>query len=433
MMKRLMLLVVGIAIFMFSIQPIAAENRVNIYFFWGEGCPHCETQKTYLEKWKKKDANVNIYMYETWKNRENAALFFDVADAHGITPGGVPATFIGTRNWIGFSTNMANDMENYIEHCLDVGCDDKSYSIIFGDAGDNDVLPPKEDNNNFKEEVIEIFGYTISLGNMPLAFSTFLIAFIDGLNPCSLWVLAFLLGIVALTRDRKKIIIIGLTYLGVAGIAYGAFILGMINVFSYVAHLRWVMIFVALIATLFGLVNVKDFFWYKKGISLTISDNYKPKLYERVRNLMRPDSNTKTLMIGSAIMALGITLIELPCTAGLPMLWSKIVSVQNVGSGFFIFLFIVYLLTYFLVELIIFLTVVFTLKISKFEEKHGRFLKLVGGLIMLALAIILFFDLDILNDIGGTIILFGGIIISSIIIAKIYNKYIGLKEDKNEQ
>ncbi len=282
-------------------------------------------------------------------------------------------------------------------------------------------------------EEITLFGRVISLDEMPLIFSTFLIAFVDGLNPCSLWVLAFLLGIVALTKDRKKIIIIGFTYLLVAASAYGAFILTMIRVVDYVEHLRIITVVVASIALIFGLVNVKDFFWYKKGVSLTISDSYKPKLYQRVRNLLNPNNSFKGLVIGSAMMALGITLVELPCTAGLPATWTGIVASYEVSSSFFNLLFVVYILTYFLVEITIFLVVVFTLKINKFEEKQGRILKLVGGLIMVALAIILFLDLKVLNNITQTIILFGSIIVVSLIIAEIYEKKIGFGEgDKNE-
>ncbi len=282
-------------------------------------------------------------------------------------------------------------------------------------------------------EYFEFFGWVIALEETPLLLTTFLIAFMDGLNPCSLYVLAFLLGIVVLTKDRKKVLIIGFTYLLVAGIAYGAFILGMLTIVSYAIHLRTINLLVALIAFLFGLINVKDFFRYKKGISLTISDSYKPKLYEKVRNIMRPDNNFKTLVIGSALLALGITLVEIPCTAGLPLLWSNIVAGQEVATSTFVILFTVYILTYFFVELFIFLTVVFTLKTSKFEEKHGRVLKLIGGLIMIALAIILLFDLPLLEDMGGTLILFASIIIGSLVIAKIYDRLGGFKEEENEE
>ncbi len=404
---------------------VSNDDKIVVLFFWGDGCPHCETQKPFLEDWATKYPEIEIRSYETWYDTANAALFNEVADAYGFKATGVPVTFIGDKYWIGFSATTVPLMEEKIEDCIENGCLNK---YLDADKIEND----ETSNGKTEDETLNFFGNEIKVSDMPLLLSTSLIAFMDGLNPCSLWVLAFLLGIVSLTKDRKKIIIIGLTYLGVAGLAYGAFILGMINVFAYVSHLRWIMFVVALIAFTFGIINVKDFFWYKKGISLSISDKYKPKLYQRVRNLMRPENSLKSLMIGTAIIALGITLVELPCTAGLPMLWSNLVASQNVDGGFFLILFAVYLLIYFTVELIIFLTVVFTLKMSRLEEKHGRFLKLVGGMIMIALAVILAFDLDILNKVGGTLVLFASIILGSIVIAKVYDKYVGFEKEKGD-
>jgi len=520
-----------------SAQDMISENnfqqdKITIYFFWGEGCPHCEIQKPYLEEWGEKYKNkLEIKSYETWKDSSNVHLFQEVAKAHGIQARGVPTTFIGEKHWIGFSLSMASEMEQYIQSCINAGCKNLAKDINFSkefpkknkiselcihifldgnciqcqnienylkeidkrynfeiekynvnEDGNKQIFQQFKENYGLKvdlyptlfignqylmgeepikkalegeiekclkegcpcplskirpftsitakpddvtadtKQTINLFGKEIDVGKMPLVFSTFVISFIDGFNPCSLWVITFLLGIVILTGSRKKILTIGFTYLIVAGLVYGLFILGMISVFSYIGYLVWIRILVASIAIIFALVNIKDFFWYKKGLSFTIPDSYKPKIFKKVRNLMRPENKLRTLIIGSAIMALGITLVELPCTAGFPMLWSNIVASHNVGLSFFMVLFSIYLLTYFLIELVIFLSVVFTLRASRFEEKHGRLLKLIGGIIMFALAMVLLFNPDTLNDIGATVLLFAGAIIISLLIAWVYNK-----------
>ena len=370
-------------------------NSENIVVLGTSACPYCQEALPIIEE-VAKDLNMEVYYIQLDEIEEEVRIkVIDRVTSDMGENWGVPLTL------------------KYID----------------GELEDNLIgLQSFDEYSNFFSEldfereadVISFFGAEFNTADAPLLLSTFIISFIDGFNPCSLWVLTLLLGIVVLSKDRKKILLIGLTYLTVAALAYGAFILGMINVFSYIGYLFWIRILVAAIATTFALVNIKDFFFFKKGISFTISDKYKPKIFSKVRNLMRPDNNTRTLIIGSAIMALGITLVELPCTAGFPMIWSNIISAADVSGGMFATLFGVYILTYFSVELAIFLTVVYTLKVSKFEEKHGRLLKLIGGVIMLALAMVLVFNPDMLNDITATIVLFGGAIISSILIAYIY-------------
>lgn len=275
---------------------------------------------------------------------------------------------------------------------------------------------------NTSQDVIVVFNQEINVGDLPIFLSTLIIAFVDGFNPCSLWVLSFLMGMVVMSGSRKKILIVGFTYLFITSAMYGLFILGLINIMSYVTYMLWIRIVVASIATLFALVNIKDFFFYKKGLSFTIPDKYKPKIYRQARDLRKDDKNTWQLVSGAAVMAFGITLVELPCTAGFPVIWTSILSNHSLDTTTYALLFLLYILVYLLDELVIFLTVVFTLKASKFEEKHGRFLKLLGGIIMLALAGVLIINPVLLNDIGSTITLFITCFVVAILIAYVYNK-----------
>jgi thiol-disulfide isomerase/thioredoxin len=94
-------------------------NKLTIYFFWGEGCPHCMSQKPYLEELEEKYGDqIEIKSYETWKSPDNVELFKIVAQAHGIQARGVPTTFIGEKNWVGFSSSMALEMDSYIGDCI---------------------------------------------------------------------------------------------------------------------------------------------------------------------------------------------------------------------------------------------------------------------------------------------------------------------------
>lgn len=97
-------------------------GKVTVYFFWGDGCPHCAAEKPFLEEMESKYPEVEVKMFETWKDPENAALFQKVAEAYDTTARGVPTTFIGEEHWIGYAGYMGEEMEQKIKDCIENGC-----------------------------------------------------------------------------------------------------------------------------------------------------------------------------------------------------------------------------------------------------------------------------------------------------------------------
>ncbi len=97
-------------------------GKVTVYFFWGDGCPHCAEEKPFLEEMQEKYPEIEIKMFETWKNPENARLFQEVAKAYGTSAQGVPTTFIGEEYWVGYADYMGDEMESKIKYCLENNC-----------------------------------------------------------------------------------------------------------------------------------------------------------------------------------------------------------------------------------------------------------------------------------------------------------------------
>ncbi len=286
----------------------------------------------------------------------------------------------------------------------------------------------QSDTSELQQESLELplIG-EISTEDTPLVALTALIALVDGFNPCSLWVLTFMLGLVVHSGSRKKTAAVGLTFLTVTSIGYGAFVYGLINVFSYVSHLMWIKVAVAAVALVFGAVNVKDFFYWNRGLSFTIPDRFKPKITRELSETVRKDSLAMTLF-GTAVIAAGIVLVELPCTAGFPLIYSNILAERGVQTGFALVLLGLYMLIYLLDELAVFLGITYTMEKTRFEEKHGRYLKLLGGMIMIALAATLLIRPELMETLSGTIYVFGSALILSGVIAYIYRKMGGEAE-----
>lgn len=425
----------------------AQENtkiQNNMYFFWGATCQHCKKAMPFVDEIEKNNQNLKIIRMETWENKENSKFFQELAKDRGVKGRGVPAFFIGDNPPIfGFSENAKSKIKKYVKNCAYKGCinpNDKKIEqnpdvplenkqIKPCDAEDADICEVNESENidldalmmsinpeeslNPDDNVISapIIG-EVDLNHSSLWLATAIIAFVDGLNPCSLWVIMFLLGIVIHSGSRAKIALVSGVFLLVTASVYGLFMLGMLNVFIYVGYIKWIHITIGILAMLFAMVNIKDYFIFKEGISFTIGDEQKSGIFKNIRNVMKKDNSIFGIIIGTIVLSLGVSLAELPCTAGFPVIWTNLIAHKEVNMGLFAMLFALYLLIYLLDELAVIITAIVTLKMGKFEEKHGRILKLLGGSVMMALAMAMLFAPDKLNDLQATL----GIFLLAIII-----------------
>ena len=397
-----------------------AEN-VRMFVFWGEGCPHCDEQKPFLRELEQRYSDLEIREFEVFRTNVHHQLFIALALAHEIEPGSVPTVFVGGRAYVGDGPQIRREMEQTIrQEIAALRGTDRAMDPAPAGPEARGIMDQRNDN----EIDIPLIG-TIHLGVQPLVVTTILIAFIDGLNPCSLWVLTLLLGLVIHSGSRGRIALVGITFLATTALVYGAFIAGVFSVLSFILYLTWVQWLVAAFALTFGLVNIKDYFWFKTGPSFTIADSQKPGIYQGMRKLLNPQLAGFGLFFATIVMASGIALVELPCTAGFPVIWSGIVADRGVTGTTFLMLLGVYLLIYLLIELIVFFAALITLRMGKFQESHGRNLKLVGGMIMVALALVLVFDPSLMNDVGATLLLFVGAIGLALLIMGVHQRVAG--------
>jgi cytochrome c biogenesis protein CcdA len=270
-------------------------------------------------------------------------------------------------------------------------------------SGGGEPLGPASD------PVIDVPGFgEVDLEGRSLLVSTLLIGFVDGFNPCSLWVLSVLLALVLHSGSRRRVAAVGVVFLTITTALYGLYIIGVYGILTYVAYLDWIQRGVAVIAAVFGLVNIKDYFWPDRGPTLSISEEHKPRMYRRMRKLGRADEPLGAVLAGTAGLAVGVSLVETPCTAGFPILWTDLLAANDVSTTTAVGLFGVYMGVFLLDELAVFGVAVATMRATKMQEEHGRFLKLLAGVVMLALALSMAVDPEWLSTIRGTLLVFGG-------------------------
>jgi len=363
------------------------QNKVIITFFWGDGCPHCAEEKPVLAHLAQQYPGVEIRAYEIWYIEENRVPLEKMAKAYGFEVSGVPTTFIGDKHWVGFGDDISRQMEEAVKTCSQDGCKDSAQGILT-DAELKQAKPLPElalvtqtsnpaptlaPNGSSNEITIPLIG-TVNLHNQSLPIATLLIAFVDGVNPCSIWALTMLLAITLHTGSRKKVLIIGFVFISVTAGIYALFILGLFSVMKILSFTGWIQAIVALVALFFALVNIKDYFWYKEGLSFTISDDKKPGLFQKMRKVLDAGESFWGLVGATIVLSAGVSLVEFSCTAGFPVIWVNLLTSQQVAPLTFGLLLLLYLVIYQIDEFGIFLVAVITLKSNKVEEKHGRML-----------------------------------------------------------
>lgn len=494
--------IILIFIFLFLGSLVFAQQTLEIYFFWGQGCPHCSAEKPFLEKMKQKYPQIVVKDFEIYNHPENRELFKKIAQAYKVEAVGVPMTFIGENFVLGFGTEetTGKKIEELIKKCLKESCPSpieilevggidnwrgvnepsgeskicihyfvkdncpqcqnlagfleeiaKKYSIDFkiynvseskeswqiyqklqefygvsfagfpivflGDSylvGDQSIreniekvilrcqkekcpCPVEEIKQTLKqlpkpstfvpeerkEIKIPFFGKEIKISSQSsLIFLGILLGLADGINPCMFSVLLFLLTYLLAIGSKKRAMRAGLVFTLGVFVTYFLFMLGMINLINLIGVIQKIKIVVATLALIAGLIMIKDFFAYGKWLSLEIPEKTKPFIEKLIK---------KGTIPSAILLASFSSLVELPCTAGIPLVYTTLLAQK--GGSFFPYL--IWYNLFFVLPLIIIITTVsfaFTQveKIEKWRLNSRKYFRLTAGLILLFLGIALF-------------------------------------------
>jgi cytochrome c biogenesis protein CcdA len=417
-------LLLALAVTLTVLAPARAAASVTLLYFGSDTCPYCAQMSLFLDDLEAEYGDeLRIERFEVSGDLAARQRWVDELAARGQQANGVPTAILGDLVWIGFNERVAAEVEAAVVAAIAAEAEPTPPPVDPTTGPDPpDVVPGLDVGIDADATALDLPAVgEVSLGGRSPVGATALIALVDGFNPCSLWVLTVLLAMVLNAgATRTRVAAVGGTFLLVTGLLYGAFIAGVFTILGFVEHLDGIRLAVAAIALVVGLVNVKDYVAYKRGFSFTIPDRFKPRIYRggrAIRDLQRP----LPVVLGiTVLMATGIALVELPCTAGFPVIWTGIMRTQGVEGLEFVALLGLYLLIYVLDELLLFGVVVATLQVSRFQETHGRVLKLIGGAVMIALGIVLVAAPELMESLGGAIVVVLGSVLLALVIAGLH-------------
>ena len=345
---------------------IKNDEKVNIYLFYSKICPHCQKEEKYFETLKEKyQDKINIYTYEVTENKTNNEIMKSLKKELKENSQGVPFTIIGSKTFLGYDESLNERIENTIESYLDENT--------------------KTDNTY----TIPILG-KIEAKNASIILIAIILGFIDGFNPCAMWILLLLINMCISIKDKKKMLIVCLTFIITSGIIYFLSMLGIgfildLTTISYIRNI------IAILAIILGIYNLYTYLKTRKQTGCHVVKKEKRKtIITKINNILNK-KNTLLMFGGTIILATSVSLVEMACSLGFPTIFLELLSINNIHS----FLKVTYLLIYILFYLIDDIVVLF-LSIKAFETKgistkYNKYVHLIGGLIMILMGVLLIF------------------------------------------
>lgn len=385
MIKKIIKYLLLIGIFLLLTKPVMAEDKVNLHFFWASGCPHCEKEKIFLDNLKEKYPQLVVNDYEVTQNSNNLELLKKVGEKLQIDISGVPFTVVGEDHFAGYLNDETTGaaIEDEINCSIKNKCEDVVSGLVSGDnkkeSGQKVVIP-----ENLK---LPIFG-EIKSKNFSLPLLTFVIALVDGFNPCAMWTLLFLISLLLGMKNKKRMWVLGVSFILASGFVYFLFLSAWLNLFLFLGFVVWVRILIGILALGTGGYYLRDY-WVNRSGACPVSEGEKrQKIFTKIRSIVEKRSFILAIL-GIILLAFAVNLVELICSAGLPAIYTKILSLSNLPIWQYYLYLLFYIFIFMLDDLVVFFIAMFTLQVVGMQSKYARFSHLIGGILILTIGILL--------------------------------------------
>lgn len=380
-------------------------SEVNLYFFWQYGCPHCKVEAEFLEKLADEDPYLNIQSYEISENVKNASFLRLVGETVGAGTGGVPFTVVGSKGLVGFldgdttgkliiayieDVRSGNDTDVVLPLLVDHSKSEEETGLEYSPS------TSKQDRNDVVPGTLKLplFG-EVTTKDLSLPALTVVIAFLDGFNPCAMWVLIFLISLLLGMKDRRRMWILGSTFIAASTFVYFLFMVAWLNLFLFLGFVFAVRVIIGFFAAGIGIYNVREFFRNKEGGCKVTKAENRRKILEKLKSISQRQELWLALG-GIILLAFAVNLIEAVCSAGLPAIFTQILTLSDLSTWEYYLYILLYLAVFMIDDLFVFVTAMITLKAMGIESKYARYSHLIGGIVMLAIGIIMLFRPELL-------------------------------------
>lgn len=408
-MRRILPFLLGM-LFLLSPLSSAAAKTVDMYLFWGDGCPHCAAERAALQDITKKFPELRIHEFEIYNHPANARLLQRVGERLTTDVGGVPFTVIGNTTYSGFSPSLTpQQISSRIEECRSGGCPDALASLIGGDPSAAEELPSPSGNNGTDHPIaktesgnvvvaptllpsthfsIPLLG-EIDAVKVSLPLLAVVMGILDGFNPCALWTLLFLLSLLIGMASRVRMWVLGSAFIIASALVYFLFMTAWLHLILFLGFILWVRIAIAALALGGGGFSMYKGSKRESGCLVEGSEG-REKVFDRLRAAVS-QHNFFLALLGIVALAFAVNLVELVCSAGLPAVFTQVLALNHLSSWQSYALIALYIFFFMIDDLFVFIATMVTLHMTGLTTKYTRLSHLIGGAVMIVIGILLIF------------------------------------------
>jgi len=356
-----------------------ADEGFGVHFFYLPGCPHCDAQKPFNEKLANTYPSIQFIYYDATKPKEHALLSEMLEDLGVKNEPAFPITIFGKQVFGGWESEetTGKEIEMAMQKCLAGNCP-QGVSI---EPSDEIVLPI----------IGEIRPSSYSLTSLAV-----ILGLVDGFNPCAMWVLVYLISLIATLKDKKRIWLLVGSFVLASGVLYFLFMTAWLNAFLLIGYVRPVTIAIGLVALGGGILQTKEFLKTKGAIVCEVTDEEsRKKTMTKIQKIVSSPITWGTIA-GIVALAFVVNSIEFACSAAIPAIFTHVLSLSNLSTFQYYGYILLYVFVFMLDDLIIFGTAAFAMT-SSLGDRYVKYSRPVGGTILIILGALLLFAPNLLR------------------------------------
>jgi hypothetical protein len=380
------------------------DVRVRVVLYERPDCAHCAAASMWLDAWARAHPAAHIDRFDVERDAAARAELAAIVRRERLAAVTVPVVIAerGEQQWVFVGFDRPETTGRRIEAWLDERASSRTAApgspSDRGDESDSapqcllEQCPPAGDAAG--ERITEpdrvelpLLG-PVDVHAMGLPVFTIVVGLIDGFNPCAMWVLLFLLALLVNVRSRARMLAVAGVFVLVSGIAYFAFMAAWLETFVLLGLARPAQIALGVFGIAAGAIHLKDAIWPGHGPSLSIPESAKPSIYARARAIVRAE-HLGSALAGATVLAVVVNVVEMLCTAGLPALYTHVLSRQGLSRPAHYAYLALYDAAYMADDALMVGIAVVTMQKRKLQERGARILQLVSGVVVVALGLAL--------------------------------------------
>jgi len=387
---------------LFATAPGRAERQpVPVYVFWQEGCPYCASAKTELKALADTNKAIEVRAIELGASANANSLFEKALAFFDYERAAVPLVIVGDRSFLGFFAGgrSAALYRQAVERCMNETCPDVVGNLARTATAERPGTGAAQKQTTQVQLPralhLPVIG-EVRPRDLSLPALTVLLAAVDGFNPCAMWVLVFLIGLLLSLKDEKRMWLLGGAFLAATAVMYFAVMAAWLNLVLFLGAIIWVRIAIGSLAVGGGLYFLREY-WTKPEAVCRVTN---PGRRQKIMGAFRSVVNTNQLMlsvIGIMALAVLVNLIELLCSAGVPAVYAQVLALSDLPVTTYYAYLGLYIAVFMLDDVAIFATAMVALRVTGLTGSYARVSHLIGGMVLLVIGAIMLLRPELLS------------------------------------